>query len=128
MSMLQLRPLAPMLVCQLTLCALGSTAIQVRADENPSVAVTITDKGCDPMALTVPPGKTMFKIKNTSGRAIEWEILQGYLVVEERENIVPGFVQNLTATLEAGEYGMTCGLLSNPKGTLKVTAAIEQKN
>ena len=65
--------------------------------------------------LTVQPGKTVFKIKNASSRAIEWEILQGYMVVEERENIIPGFVQNLTATLMPGEYGMTCGLLSNPQ-------------
>ena len=70
-------------------------------------------------------GKTVFKIKNASKRAIEWEILQGYMVVEERENIIPGFVQNLTATLTPGDYGMTCGLLSNPKGTLKVTADAE---
>lgn len=93
-----------------------------RADNDP-VDVVITDKGCEPIALTVAAGKTMFKIKNTSKRAIEWEILQGYMVVEERENIIPGFVQNLTATLEPGDYGMTCGLLSNPKGSLKVTAS-----
>lgn len=93
-----------------------------RADNDP-VDVVVTDKGCEPIALTVAAGKTMFKIKNTSKRAIEWEILQGYMVVEERENIIPGFVQNLTATLEPGDYGMTCGLLSNPKGSLKVTAS-----
>src|SRR5205807_6992669 len=48
---------------------------------------------------------------------------------EERENIIPGFVQPLTATLDAGEYQMTCGLLSNPKGILKVaaTAAAAEK-
>jgi len=44
-------------------------------------------------------------------------------VVEERENILPGFVQSLSARLEPGQYQMTCGLLSNPKGQLTVTAA-----
>lgn len=97
-----------------------------RADNDP-IDVVVTDKGCEPNALTVPSGKTLFKIRNASRRAIEWEILQGYMVVEERENIVPGFVQNLTATLEPGDYGMTCGLLSNPKGTLKVNASSEQQ-
>lgn len=92
-----------------------------KADPEP-VTVTITDKGCEPNALTVPAGKSVFKVKNASKRAIEWEILKGYMVVEERENIIPGFVQTLTATLDAGDYGMTCGLLSNPKGTLKATA------
>lgn len=97
--------------------------------DNPSIDVVITDKGCEPVELTVAAGKTVFLIRNSSKRAIEWEILKDNLVVEERENIVPGFVQKLTATLDAGEYGMTCGLLSNPKGSLKVTArmgALEQ--
>jgi iron uptake system component EfeO len=87
------------------------------------VAITITDKGCEPNTLSVPAGKTTFKIKNASRRAVEWEILDGVMVVEERENIIPGFVQSLTATLKAGQYQMTCGLLSNPKGVLNVTAA-----
>jgi iron uptake system component EfeO len=87
------------------------------------VTVIVTDKGCQPPTLTVPAGKTTFSIKNQSRRALEWEILKGTMVVEERENILPGFVQNLTATLEAGDYQMTCGLLSNPKGTLTVSAA-----
>jgi len=34
------------------------------------------------------------------------------MVVEERENIIPGFVQSLTAELKAGQYQMTCGLLT----------------
>ena len=107
---------------------LGMGAGAASADDNPAIDVTITDKGCEPSALTIAPGKTVFKIKNASRRAIEWEILQGYMVVEERENIIPGFVQNLTASLDAGEYGMTCGLLSNPKGALKVTASTKPKD
>ncbi len=87
------------------------------------VAVTVTDKGCEPAALTVPAGKSVFKISNKSRRVLEWEILQGTMIVEERENIIPGFVQSLSATLQPGTYAMTCGLLSNPKGTLTVTAA-----
>jgi iron uptake system component EfeO len=85
--------------------------------------VVVTDKGCEPEALTVAAGKTTFKIRNQSARALEWEILNGVIVVEERENILPGFVQSLSAQLEAGQYQMTCGLLSNPKGHLTVTAA-----
>jgi iron uptake system component EfeO len=88
-----------------------------------AAAVTITAKGCDPATLTVAAGKTVFSIRNASRRALEWEILDGVMVVAERENIVPGFVQKLTATLDAGEYQMTCGLLSNPKGVIHVAAA-----
>src|SRR6202034_240146 len=100
-------------------CHPGLAAAQ---DASQPVAITITDKGCEPNALSVPAGKTIFKIKNASRRAVEWEVLDGVMVVEERENIIPGFVQSLTATLKAGQYQMTCGLLSNPKGVLNVTA------
>ncbi|MBK4785511.1 MAG: iron uptake system protein EfeO [Pantoea sp. Pent] len=87
----------------------------------PQVTVTVTDKQCEPMSLNVQAGKTQFIIKNYSQKALEWEILKGVMVVEERENIAPGFSQKLTANLEAGEYDMTCGLLSNPKGKLVVS-------
>jgi iron uptake system component EfeO len=103
----------------LTLCGQG---IAATPDVSQPVAITITGKGCEPNAVTVPEGKTTFKIKNASARVLEWEILDGVMVVEERENIVPGFVMSLTATLKAGQYQMTCGLLSNPKGTITVTA------
>ncbi len=80
-------------------------------------------RDASPTPLTVPAGKTTFKIKNQQSRGpLEWEILDGVMVVEERENIIPGFVQTLTATLKPGQYQMTCGLLSNPKGMLTVTA------
>lgn len=101
-------------------CNPGLAAAQ---DASQPVSVTITDKGCEPNTLSVPAGKTTFKIKNQSKRAVEWEILDGVTVVEERENIVPGFVQSLTANLKAGQYQMTCGLLTNPKGELTVAAA-----
>ena len=42
-------------------------------------------------------------------------------MVERREKIAPSFTQKHTATWEAGEYDMTCGLLSNPRGKLTVT-------
>jgi iron uptake system component EfeO len=103
----------------LTLCGQG---IAATPEASQPVAITITGKGCEPNAVTVPEGKSTFKIKNVSARVLEWEILDGVMVVEERENIVPGFVMTLTATLKAGQYQMTCGLLSNPKGTITVTA------
>lgn len=43
------------------------------------------------------------------------------MVAEERVNIAFGFTQALTATLAPGQYEMTCGLLSNPRGRLTVT-------
>lgn len=98
----------------------GRTKGAVSAD---AVAVTITATACEPNALTVPAGKVTFAVTNKSDRVLEWEILDGVMVVEERENIAPGFVQTLNARLEAGTYAITCGLLSNPRGTLTVTPA-----
>lgn len=85
------------------------------------VTVTIRDKVCTPNAISVPAGRTTFTIVNQSDRALEWEILDGVMVVEERENIAPGYSQNMTVMLHPGEYAITCGLLSNPRGTLRVT-------
>ncbi|MEA9389207.1 iron uptake system protein EfeO [Acerihabitans sp. TG2] len=102
--------------------ALSAPFGTVQAADIPQVKITVNDKQCDPMALTVKPGKTQFIIYNASQKGVEWEILKGVMVVEERENVAPGFTQKMTATLEPGEYVMTCGLLSNPKGKLTVTA------
>jgi iron uptake system component EfeO len=87
-----------------------------------AILITLTDSGCDPMKVETPAGKTTFEIKNESKRAVEWEILKDVMVVDERENILPGFAQTLTAKLDPGDYQMTCGLRSNPKGILTVAA------
>lgn len=91
---------------------------QVNHDE---VLVTIHPHSCEPNALAVPAGRASFRIVNRSDRAVEWEILDGVLVVEERENIAPGLSQVINANLLPGDYAITCGLLSNPRGTLHVT-------
>ncbi len=89
------------------------------------IAVTITDAACEPVTLTVPAGKSTFRIHNASNRVLEWEILDGVMVVAERENIAPGLNSTLTERLKPGTYDITCGLLSNPRGTLTVTPTAE---
>jgi iron uptake system component EfeO len=110
-------------VMVLGLTAWSPAALAAPGPGSEPVLVVVSDRGCEPEALTVAAGKTTFKIRNQSARALEWEILNGVIVVEERENILPGFVQSLTAELEPGQYQMTCGLLNNPKGRLTVTVA-----
>lgn len=95
------------------------------ANSEGEISITIHPRSCEPNSLTVPAGKTRFKIVNASDRAVEWEILDGVLVVEERENIVPGLSQIINANLQPGDYAITCGLLSNPRGTLHVTPTAE---
>ncbi|MRG58210.1 iron uptake system protein EfeO [Phyllobacterium sp. SYP-B3895] len=86
-----------------------------------AITVTIKNGACDPNAITVAAGPSTFTIVNQSDRALEWEILDGVMVIEERENIAPGISQTLQAKLKPGDYEITCGLLNNPRGTLHVT-------
>jgi iron uptake system EfeUOB component EfeO/EfeM len=97
------------------------------ANPGESITVTINDSACDPNEITVPAGRSTFRIVNNSNRALEWEILDGVMVLEERENIIPGFTQTMQAKLKAGTYDITCGLLSNPRGTLHVTPSAESE-
>jgi iron uptake system component EfeO len=92
-----------------------------RQANHDEVLVTIHPHSCEPNALSVPAGRASFRIVNRSDRAVEWEILDGVLVVEERENIAPGLSQVINANLLPGDYAITCGLLSNPRGTLHVS-------
>ncbi|BCG84701.1 multidrug DMT transporter permease [Mesorhizobium sp. 113-3-9] len=88
-----------------------------------ATSVAITGKSCEPNELSVAAGRHVFQIENRSDRAVEWEILDGVMVLEERENIAPGFTQTLATRLEPGDYAITCGLLSNPRGRLHVLPA-----
>ena len=77
------------------------------ANADGTVNVGVNDTACEPMELTVPSGQVVFNIKNNSGRKLEWEILKGVMVVDERENIAPGLSDKMTVTLLPGEYEMT---------------------
>lgn len=96
-----------------------------RQTHHDEIVVTIHGHACEPNALSVPAGRASFRIINRSERAVEWEILDGVLVLEERENIAPGLSQVINAKLLPGDYAITCGLLSNPRGTLHVTPTAE---
>jgi len=99
----------------------SNMAAAKRQHNHDEIVVNIHPHSCEPSALTVPAGRASFRIVNRSERAVEWEILDGVLVVEERENIAPGLSQVINANLQPGDYAITCGLLSNPRGTLHVT-------
>lgn len=73
------------LLCLLTACMMTDHLYA----EPLQVEVAVTDSQCKPMTLKVPAGKVQFIIRNQSMRALEFEILDGVMVVEERENIAP---------------------------------------
>ncbi|TPE50229.1 iron uptake system protein EfeO [Amaricoccus solimangrovi] len=100
------------------------TAAPPAADE---IVVTVNDATCEPATLEVPAGRRTFRIHNASDRPLEWEILDGVMVVAERENIAPGLNATLSQRLAPGTYEITCGLLSNPRGTLTVVATAESE-
>ncbi|MFP3677383.1 iron uptake system protein EfeO [Pseudomonas sp. SIMBA_041] len=100
----------------------SNMAAAKRQANHDEIVVNIHPHSCEPNALTVPAGRASFRIVNRSDRAVEWEILDGVLVLEERENIAPGLSQVINANLAPGDYTITCGLLSNPHGTLHVTS------
>lgn len=101
--------------------AYASNVAAGRASGGGAITVTLRDNRCEPGELRVPEGRSTFRIVNQTDRAVEWEILDGVMVLEERENIAPGLSQTLGAKLRPGEYEITCGLLSNPRGKLIVT-------
>ncbi len=112
------QPAAPASGASGASAAFGAAAT---ANADGSFNIAVNDHACDPMELTVPSGQVVFNIKNNSTRKLEWEILKGVMVVDERENIAPSLSDKMTVTLLPGEYEMTCGLLNNPRGKLVVT-------
>ena len=112
------QPAAPASGASSASAASGAAAT---ANADGSFNIAVNDHACDPMELTVPSGQVVFTIKNNSTRKLEWEILKGVMVVDERENIAPSLSDKMTVTLLPGEYEMTCGLLNNPRGKLVVT-------
>ncbi|SQC42026.1 Ferrous iron transport periplasmic protein EfeO [Klebsiella pneumoniae] len=66
---------------RVTVAALLSSAFGAQAADIPQVKVTVNDKQCEPMQVTVNAGKTQFIIQNHSQKALEWEILKGVMVV-----------------------------------------------
>jgi iron uptake system component EfeO len=95
--------IASLLMLSVAACSSGNLSAKRVADVS-AIAVTVTNTGCEPAQLSTAAGKTTFVINNKSDRPLEWEILGGVMVVEERENIAPGFTQKLKADLKAGQY------------------------
>ena len=85
------------------------------------LAVTVTDKGCEPDELEAPAGRVTFDVKNAGDEELEFEVLEGNRVVDEAENIAPGFRRSLTTDLDAGSYKLICGTTKSRRGKLHVT-------
>jgi iron uptake system component EfeO len=86
------------------------------------VAVTISDKGCDPAAITTTQGKVAFDVTNSGSAAVtEFYVYKGKAVQGEVENVTPGVKRTLTLSLKAGDYTTKCPNGKPETGTLTVT-------
>jgi len=85
------------------------------------VAVTISEAGCEPSVISAPAGPVVFEVTNFGGGVGEFEILRDDFVIDEVENIVPTFQNNLVSRLDGGEYDLVCFSIQAPRGTLSVS-------
>jgi iron uptake system component EfeO len=117
--MLSVRPrlLIPTVAGLIAVAAAPSLA----QDAETRVPVVISESGCEPSAIGVPAGPVVLEITNLGGDIGEFEILQGDFVIDEVENIVPTFQNNLVSRLDGGEYQLACFTLQSPRGMLSVT-------
>ncbi len=100
---------------------MAASAPVIAQDMENRVQVILTASGCEPAAINVPAGPVVLEITNGGDEVAEFEILQGDFVVDEAENIVPGFQNDLVTRLDGGEYTTVCYSLQSPRGTLSVT-------
>ena len=85
------------------------------------VPVTVTEAGCAPAALQTTAGRVVFEVTNGGPELGEFEVLSGTTVVDEVENIVPGFVVNLASHLDGGTYELICYAKRSPRAALTVS-------
>jgi iron uptake system component EfeO len=105
-------------------CSSDDDESSAKTVEGPTIAVTLSDRGCEPRALTTPVGPTNFSVTNSGTSAVtEFEILDGKKIVGEVENVIPGKDRHFSVTLKAGSYTTKCpGGSSFDAGTLVVTS------
>ena len=84
----------------------------------------MTESGCEPGELTAASGRVVFEVTNAGPELGEFEILDGDRVVDEVENIVPGFVVNFATRLDGGDYELVCYALRSPRGALAVSGGV----
>jgi iron uptake system component EfeO len=74
-----------------------------------TIAVEITDAGCEPKPATAPAGTVTFKVNNKDASAVsEAELKQGDSILGEKENLAPGLSGAFTLNLKPGRYAMVC--------------------
>ena len=87
-----------------------------------TVAVTISDQGCEPRRIETMSGHTTFKVTNDNSAAVtEFELLDGPRLLGEAENVTPGIDGSFSLNLKPGTYITSCPNGKYPTGTLEVS-------
>lgn len=95
-------------------------------DDSPSgastVAVTITDDGCQASPASISAGPVTFKVRNKNATKVtEAELLNGDIIMGEKENLVPGLSGTFSLNLKAGTYTLYCPNAKTEKIDFTVT-------
>ncbi|KAA0269266.1 MAG: iron uptake system protein EfeO [Acidobacteria bacterium] len=107
--------------------ACGSSSDGTDSDAQ-RVAVTITDDGCDPTDLEATAGPATFEVENVdSAINNEFEVLDGALILGERENVTPGLSGEVSVNLDPGTYDIVCGNPGNREPTGKLVVSGERQ-
>jgi iron uptake system component EfeO len=113
-----------LLVVPLLVAACGSSSSGGASSSSRTIAVTISDDGCEPSVIHAKAGSMSFTVHNDGSSSVtEFEILKGSKILGEIENVVPGADRSFSVTLEAGNYVTYCPNAKDEKGTLEVSAS-----
>jgi iron uptake system component EfeO len=94
-----------------------------------TIAIELTDAGCEPHDAKVAAGPVNFEIENAgSAKVTEMEVMDGETVLGEKENLTEGLSGSFSLTLEEGAYVIYCPGGSEERGTLTVTGKLAAKS
>jgi iron uptake system component EfeO len=113
--------LIPLAIVALGVALTGCGDDDSSAGGGDAIEVLLTDKGCDPAAITTTAGKHTFHVANDDAEAVsEFEILDDHGVVGEVENLPPGLDGEFSVNLKTGSYVTYCPGGDKAHGTLEV--------
>ena len=100
----------------------GTTAAAPAGTATPTAAATValslTETGCDPVTLTAPAGAVTFNVDNARDAKAEFEILSATPKILTEEFLEPGASGSFTVDLVAGDYQVICGRPSDTRAAL----------
>jgi high-affinity iron transporter len=115
---------APIVLIAGTLGGETSTSAAATGGAHKTVALALTDAGCEPASLRVASGPTTFVVTNKgTSKVTEAEVVQDDRALAEAENVTSGLKGQFSLTLQPGRYELRCTGGTHESGSLVVTGA-----